>query len=295
MVGSPLDTIGPLDALLNYCNALLADGGTLCCLATPSAVKHERIRQRWPWGVRRLAVATHYLWHHVAAKLWITRGIYRIMTGEHQRSMSRVEILGRLRHAGFEVTVQHIHDSTLTLCATRISDPIKEKPHIGAIIGLPRIGKNGKVIRIYKIRTMYAYSEFLQASVYSRHKLSKSGKFAHDYRVTVLGRWLRSHWIDELPMLYNLLRGDIKLIGVRPLSEHFFHLYSDEMQQLRTRYKPGLLPPLHASRSYIKSLDDIQENERQYLEAYAQHPLQTDWCYFWRILNNIFFHRRRSA
>lgn len=295
VIGRPLDTIAPLDDLLNRCNSRLTDGGTLCCVATPAAVKRQQLRQRWPWGIHNIAVATHHLWHHVAAKLWISRGLYRLVTGEHHRSMSRVEILGRLRHAGFDITYQHVHGNTLTLCATRIGDPILEPPHIGAFIGLPRIGKGGKQVRIYKIRTMHAYSEFLQADLYNRHHLTRKGKIQHDYRVTFVGHWLRKHWIDEWPMLFNLLRGDIKLVGVRPLSESFFRLYSPEMQRLRTQYKPGLLPPLYAQPINANNLDSVQESERQYLEAYAQHPLRTDWHYFWRIVGNIVFRRRRSA
>ena len=295
VIGCPLDTIAPLDALLNRCNELLAMGGTLCCAATPSAVKLESIRKRWPKILRNIIMTLHYLWHHVAAKLWISRGIYRITTGNHHRSMSRVEILGRLRHAGFDIDVQHIHDDTLTICATRSGDPLKEPAHIGAIIGLPRIGKGGETIRIYKVRTMHAYSEFLQADLYHRHHLTTKGKIQHDYRVTVIGRWLRKHWIDELPMLYNLLRGDIKPIGVRPLSKPFFQLYHPEMQQLRIQYKPGLLPPLYAYPINANDLDAIQESERTYLKSYARHPFRTDWRYFWRIMYNIVLHRRRSA
>lgn len=295
IIGRPLDTIAPLDTLLEQCNALLADGGTLCCMATPSAVKQEQLRNRFPWPVRHIAVGTHYLWHRMCSKLWVSRGLYRVTTGEHNRSMSRVEILGRLCHAGFETTTQRIQDDTLTLCAVRSGEPFTEPPHLGAIIALPRIGKGGKEIPIYKLRTMYAYSEFLQATVYSRHRLAQSGKFAHDYRVTIPGRWLRSHWIDECPMIVNLLRGDIKIVGVRPLSKHFFQLYSPEMQQLRTQHKPGLLPPLYACNNDIQDLNDIERSEREYLEAYARHPLRTDWQYFWRIMSNIILHRRRSA
>lgn len=281
--------------MLEQCNALLAPGGTLCCLATPSAVKREQLRQQWPWGLRGIAVALQYLWHHVAAKLWFSRGFYRLMTGNRHRSLSRVEILGRLRHAGFDVTYQHIHNGTLTLCAVRDGDPIAEKPHLGAIIGLPRIGKGGKTVRIFKIRTMYAYSEFLQDDIYSRHHLTKKGKITRDYRVTFIGHWLREHWVDEWPMLINLLLGDIKLVGVRPLSKSFFLRYSPEMQQLRIQYKPGLLPPLHAYPIDADSLEAIQDNERQYIEAYRQQPFRTDWHYFWRIVGNIVFRRRRSA
>lgn len=295
LIGKSLDNVAPLDKLLEFCNALLADGGTLHCSVTPSAVKMEQLRQQWPWPLRRPAAWAHYLWHRMGSKLWISRGLYRLMTREHHRSMSRVEILGRLRHAGFETQTQRFCNSTLILCASRIGAPIAEAPHLGSIIALPRIGKDGKVVHIYKMRTMHAYSEFLQEKLYTHHHLAKTGKISHDYRVTFVGRWLRRNWIDEWPMIYNLLRGDIKLVGVRPLSNVFFKKYSTEMQQLRIQYKPGLLPPLYADHIDADHIDAVQANERAYLEAYAQHPLRTDWRYFWRILYNVVFHRRRSA
>ena len=105
---------------------------------------------------------------------------------------------------------------------------------------------------------------------------------------------MRKLWIDELPMIWNLLRGDIKLVGVRPLSPHYFSLYTPEMQELRTRTKPGLLPPAHASAMGKVTLKEIQETERIYLEQYMKHPFKTDWVYFWRIVTNILFKGARS-
>jgi len=295
VIGQPLDTVDPLDGLLNACNTLLAEGGTICCMAVPSAVKQERLRNMMPWGVRRTAVGLHYLWHRVGAKMRLTRNLYHLVTGGHHRSMSRVEILGRMKHAGFDISEQRMRNGVLALQASRHGQPITEHPHTEAIIGLPRIGKDGNLIRVYKVRTMYAYSEFLQEEMYTRHHLTKGGKIARDYRITTPGRWLRSHWLDEWPMLFNLLRGEIKLVGVRPLSEHYFHLYSEEMQTLRTQCKPGLLPPFYADRGNIDSLDDIQANERRYLEAYRRHPLRTDWHYLCLIMGNIMLHHKRSA
>lgn len=295
IIGQPLDTIAPLDALLNHCNTLLQNGGTLCCKVTPSAVKQQETHNRFPWPLRHTAAIIHYLWHRIGSKMWISRGLYRLLTQERHRSMSRVEIQGRLQHAGFETQRRSHQSGILTICATRQHKPIEEPAHIGAIIGLPRIGKDGKIVRIYKIRTMYAYSEFLQDNLYARHHLGTTGKIHHDYRITIVGRWLRKHWIDEIPMLCNLIRGDIKLVGVRPLSKSIFNEYSSEMQRLHTRYKPGLFPPLYADNIDIDSIEAVQDNERCYIEAYARHPWRTDWHYFWRIVSNIIFHSRRSA
>ena len=94
----------------------------------------------------------------------------------------------------------------------------------GPLIKLKRVGKDGKLIRVYKMRTMHPYAEYLQSYVFEKQSLQEGGKFKDDFRVSTLGRLMRRFWIDELPMLVNLFRGDLKLVGVRPLSQHYFSL-----------------------------------------------------------------------
>ena len=93
-------------------------------------------------------------------------------------------------------------------------------------------------------------------------------------------------------MFVNMIKGQIKLVGVRPLSQQYFNLYTPELQQLRIKTKPGLLPPFYVDMP--ETLEEIQESEKRYLEAYLEHPFRTDWRYFWRIMGNIFFRGKRS-
>jgi lipopolysaccharide/colanic/teichoic acid biosynthesis glycosyltransferase len=99
-------------------------------------------------------------------------------------------------------------------------------------------------------------------------------------------------WIDELPMLINLLRGDLKLVGVRPLSHQYFELYNEELKAKRIRTKPGLIPPFYADLPV--TLEEIQSSEDRYLEAHFRHPFLTDWKYFWKAVYNIVVKRVRS-
>ena len=149
------------------------------------------------------------------------------------------------------------------------------------------------MFKVYKFRTMHPYSEFLQAYIYERYSLQEGGKFNHDIRVTTLGRIMRKYWMDELPMLINLIKGDMKLVGVRPISQHYFSLYSKELQQKRTQHKPGLLPPFYADMP--KTLEEIEESEMRYLTMCEQRgTLTTDFIYFWKIFYTIVFKRARS-
>ena len=141
---------------------------------------------------------------------------------------------------------------------------------------------------------MYPYSEYLQPYMLEHWGLDDGGKFANDYRVNPFGRKIRGTWIDELPMLVNFFKGQLKLVGVRPLSRSYFALYTPEMQALRIQVKPGLMPPFYYERETPVTLEDVQASERRYIEAYLKHPFATDWRYFWGILGNIVFKHKRS-
>jgi lipopolysaccharide/colanic/teichoic acid biosynthesis glycosyltransferase len=94
----------------------------------------------------------------------------------------------------------------------------------------------------YKFRTMHPYSEYLQEYVYARQGLQKGGKIENDFRVTTWGRFMRKFWLDELPMLYNWIKGDLGIVGVRPLSFHYLDLYDKELQELRKKGQARAYP-----------------------------------------------------
>ncbi|NTW50706.1 MAG: sugar transferase, partial [Chlorobiales bacterium] len=151
---------------------------------------------------------------------------------------------------------------------------------------------NGQIIMIHKFRTMYPYSEFLQEYIYEHNKLDTTGKFKDDFRITSWGRLMRKMWLDELPQLYDWLQGDLKIFGVRALSQHYFSLYPEEVQKMRVQQKPGLVPPIYADRP--KSFDDVVESERRYLTKKIKYPLMTDVTYFIKAFYNIVFKGVRS-
>ena len=93
-------------------------------------------------------------------------------------------------------------------------------------------------------------------------------------------------------MIVNMLKGQMKLVGVRPLSQQYYNLYDRDLQELRIKTKPGLLPPFYVDMP--KTLEEIQESEKRYLNAYLEHPFRTDWKYFWGIVANILFRGKRS-
>jgi hypothetical protein len=226
-------------------------------------------------------------------KLPLTKRFYFWITNGYNRTISRAETFGRLYSCGFElISDQQIGDK-LYFVARKVQEPAFDyHPTYGLLIRLKRTGKNGKIIYVYKMRTMHPYSEYLQDYVYKTNDLEEGGKFRDDFRVSTTGRIMRKLWIDELPMLINLLRGDLKLVGVRPLSNQYFELYSEELRAKRILTKPGLIPPFYAD--LPKTLEEIQSSEDRYLEAHFRHPFLTDWKYFWKAGYNIVVKRARS-
>ena len=290
-----LNRIRHLNTFLNKANEALIDDGYLWCHSRTSGLKREIITRAHPGFAGKVLYGMHYLWHRVFAKLKATRWLYMWVTKGKNRTYSRVEILGRMYRAGFEVIDERFHTGEFFVLGRKIKAPIwKDDPTCGALVKLNRVGYKGNMIGVYKFRTMFSYSEYLQPYMLEYAGLQDGGKFARDYRVNYWGRLLRKSWLDELPMLINIVKGQMKLVGVRPLSRHYYSLYSPAMQMAHISVKPGLLPPFYYEESTPVTIEDVQESEKRYIEAYHQRPFVTDWRYFWGTVGNILFKHKRS-
>ena len=164
----------------------------------------------------------------------------------------------------------------------------------GPLIKLRRVGKDRKYVYIYKFRTMHPYAEYIQKYVFDRRGgMDIADKSNDDWRITNWGRFMRKYWLDELPMLINWLKGDVKLVGVRPLSKTMFDTYPADLQEKRTRCKPGLIPPFYID--HPKTFDELFASENKYLDEYFKHPVWTDIRYFFMTIHSILFKRIHSA
>jgi len=272
---------------------LPVNGSFNCCVETKN-LRKQRIFRKYPFLI-------NYFYYYfidfpikrIFPKFKMTKGLYFFLTKGQNRVITRAETLGRLISSGFKVQDEEYIGNLCYIKVRKISDPSYDPdPSYGPMVKLKRIGKDGMYIKVYKMRTMYPYAEYLQEYIYNNYNLREGGKFGNDFRVSRQGKILRKFWIDELPMLINLVKGDLKIVGVRPLSEHYFNLYSPELQKQRIRWKPGLIPPYYSDMP--KTLEEIQESEMKYLVSYEKHPFKTDWKYFWKAFYNIAFRRARS-
>ncbi len=273
--------------------ALQQNGIYIGCVETNHQFR-MRLKERYPAVIRYPYLFIHFLFRRALPKTRITRKLYFFINRGKNRVLSLTEVLGRLVSCGFEIrSFRHIGGCTWFAVGKKRPPSFDMQPTYGPLVTLNRVGKDGKMIRIYKFRTMHPYAEYLQDYVYQWSNLGEGGKFDRDIRVTGWGLFLRRFWLDEQPMWLNYLKGDLKLVGVRPLSLHYFNLYPEEMQKMRTRYKPGLIPPFYYD--LPKTLEEIVESERQYLESYQVKPWRTDISYFFGAIYNIFIKRARSG
>jgi len=290
-----LNDMRGIDNKLNVINEKLADDGLfICCFESKSTKKNEILRKHI-FGLNYILYGFYFLFKRVMPKVFLTRRLYYFITGGKNRVLSKPEVLGRLYCSGFKVIHEKKVDELTYVVAQRVKQPETTKKRIyGPLIRLRRVGKNGEPFVVYKLRTMHPYSEYLQKFIFEKNSLKEGGKFNKDIRITTIGGFLRKYWLDELPMIINLLKGEMKLVGVRPLSNHYYSLYEKELQEKRNKFKPGLLPPFYADMP--KTLDEIQNSEMKYLMACEKNgTLITDVKYIYLIFRNIFFKRARSA
>jgi lipopolysaccharide/colanic/teichoic acid biosynthesis glycosyltransferase len=290
----PLNQIRGVNKLFATVNDKLPDDGIWICCYEPQSVTKRNILNRYSLVVSWLYYIAFFLYKRVMPKLFMTSRLYFDITEGKNRVLSKAEVLGRLCYCGFEIVAERkIGDLNYVVARRKYRPQIIEKRVYGIFVKLNRVGKNGKMFNVYKLRTMHPYSEFLQAYIYEKYSLQEGGKFNHDIRISTLGRIARKYWLDELPMLFNLLKGDMKLVGVRPISQHYFSLYTKELQDKRTRHTPGLLPPFYADMP--KTLEEIEASEMRYLTMCEEKgTLRTDFIYFWKIVFTIIFKRARS-
>lgn len=275
-------------------NKKLPIGGKFIgCVETRSLMR-QRLIIKYPYGLGYVYHFFYYIFKRVFPKVPIFKKLYFFITAGRNRSISRAEALGRIYSCGFKITDQYYHQNLMYFTAEKLAEPdYNLSPSYGMIFKMRRKGQHGKTIYVYKFRTMHPYSEYLQDYIYENYSLKEGGKFNNDFRIHTLGKFMRKVWLDELPMLINLFQGDLKLVGVRPLSGQYLSLYTEEVREKRLQFKPGLLPPFYVD--LPETLEEIMASEMRYLESYERNPITTDIRYFFAAIKNILIKKARSG
>lgn len=271
---------------------LEVDGLFIGCVETQVA-RRKRIFKKYPLGIAPVYYFFDFIFKRVFSKLWITKWLYFFITAGRNQVLSRAEALGRLSYCGFEIIEETEINNINYFVVKKVSfvEDVKE-PRFSILFKMRRVGKYGEPINVYKVRTMHPYAEYLQAYIYRINNLQSGGKFKNDFRITSWGRILRRFWIDEIPMIINLVKGQLKIVGVRPLSTQYLSLYNTELIEKRKKIKPGLVPPFYADMP--STLDEIIDSELRYINAYLKNPFSTDIKYFFKASSNIIINKVRS-
>lgn len=274
-------------------NEKMPSGGIFISCAEIKGQRKKRILNKYPKIISYPYYVLDFIVKRIFPKWKPTKKLYFFLTRGNNRVISMPEVLGRLVSCGFKIVHYKDINNLMYFAARKENAPSYDSdPSYGLIFKMKRVGKDGKYIYVHKLRTMHPYAEYLQKYMYNTHNLEEGGKFKDDYRITHWGKIFRKLWIDELPMLYNWFKGDLKLVGLRPLSAHYLSLYDEEFAKRRIKYKPGLIPPYYVD--LPKSIDEIVLSEKKYLDNYEKAPFKTDVKYFFQVGYNIFVKGARS-
>ncbi|MBM3185961.1 MAG: sugar transferase [Bacteroidetes bacterium] len=243
--------------------------------------------------LKYLYIAHLFIFKRFLPKVFIFKKIPFIKS---LRICSQAEIMGRLHYSGFRILqFEKLENNNLHFfLVTRDAEPKKEKIQEGLFIYLNRIGKDGKLFKVFKIRTMHPYSEFIHQYLIQNNGFDGKGKIKNDFRTSGWGKFLRRTWIDELPQLINVLKGDMKIFGIRPVSESYFNTLDQAYKKERIKFKPGCIPP-YLVLSENSSKNEVLNSEKEYMKKCIEN--ETFWLdlkYTFISVYNILFKGRRS-
>jgi exopolysaccharide biosynthesis polyprenyl glycosylphosphotransferase len=134
-----------------------------------------------------------------------------------------------------------------------------------------RSGRYGRIFYMHKFRTMVNNAEQLQHELKAMNEMSGPVfKIENDPRITKVGRFLRQWSLDELPQLWNVLRGEMSLVGPRPLPVYETENFSDYAQRRRMSVRPGLTCLWQiAGRNQIKDFSDWVRLDLEYIDNWS--------------------------
>jgi lipopolysaccharide/colanic/teichoic acid biosynthesis glycosyltransferase len=142
-----------------------------------------------------------------------------------------------------------------------------------------RVGKDGRMFGLYKFRSMRTGSD-------KKGLITVGG---HDSRITRMGYFIRKYKIDELPQLWNVLKGDMSLVGPRPEVKKYVDLYTEEQRRVLS-VRPGITD--YASIEYVDEneiLGNADDPDRVYVEEIMPAKIKLNMRYIEnRNLNEYF-------
>ena len=133
-----------------------------------------------------------------------------------------------------------------------------------------RVGKNGRIFKVWKFRSMGINAETQKAKLLDNNEMQgHMFKMTHDPRITRIGGFIRKTSIDELPQFYNVLKGDMSLVGTRPPTVDEVQAY-EQHHRRRISITPGITGNWQVSgRSDIEDFEEIVKLDSEYIENWS--------------------------
>lgn len=159
----------------------------------------------------------------------------------------------------------------LTIILTLILAPVISIESRGPIFfSQIRVGKNGRRFRIYKFRSMYKDADQRKAELMDRNEVKgQMFKITDDPRITRVGKFIRRTSLDEFPQFFNVLKGDMSLVGTRPPTEDEFLQYESRHKK-RLGLKPGLTGIWQVNgRSDITNFEEVVKMDLEYIDNWS--------------------------
>ena len=150
-----------------------------------------------------------------------------------------------------------------------------------AIFAQERVGRFGRPYTMYKFRTMKQNAEVETGPVWAKE---------NDPRITPLGKWLRKTRIDELPQLFNVIKGEMSFVGPRPERAHFVEQFKKEipLYARRLNVRPGITGWAQVKWKYDTNLEDVKEKTKYDLFYVENMSLRMDFKILFNTLVTIF-------
>jgi len=134
-----------------------------------------------------------------------------------------------------------------------------------------RVGREGKLFRLYKFRTM----------IIGADKSGPGITQSEDQRITATGKWLRKYKLDELPQLFNVLKGEMSLVGPRPEDPRYVCHYTPEQRKI-LQVRPGITSMASLEYRDEASLLTLPDWERVYVQDLMPDKLRMELDYLHR-------------
>jgi exopolysaccharide biosynthesis polyprenyl glycosylphosphotransferase len=217
--------------------------------------------------------------HDVSMK--IMPDMYDIISGQARTNQiygfPLIEIMPQIMQP-WEQSMKRMMDVVVSLIMLTLSIPLWILIAIAIKIDSPgtivfsqdRVGKDGKIFRMHKFRSMYNDAEAKTGPVWAPK---------NDHRVTKVGRFLRRARLDEIPQFINVLDGDMSLVGPRPERPFFVDKLSKEIPLYKRRLKvrPGITGWAQIKQGYDQSVDDVRSKVRYDLFYIENMSLRMDF------------------